>query len=189
MQYQHAHPDLLNIQNKNDFSRNQLTFILSHKMESKVKKSISQQATGGALLSEHSSKRQKEKPSDPFSLPPSRNTQLLLQVFTAQSISSFKTIHVNVQTSLWRSTIPRFEKSAACAKLEAKTSHAFFRVQIEHMPISKSACFHTLQKRKTSTSSYELKNRPSICWDKKGKELKLFVQNHTLVFYACKLLL
>lgn len=58
MQYKHTHPDLLNIQNKNDFSRNQLTFSLSHKMESKVKNSVSQQATGGAVLSEHLSKRQ-----------------------------------------------------------------------------------------------------------------------------------
>lgn len=91
-------PWLVEYQNKNDFDRNQLTFIdfflkkvLSHQMESKVKNSISQQAEQVAMLSGHSrvdgkkawdikNKKRRTQKSKTFSLHWNRNTQVALQV-------------------------------------------------------------------------------------------------------------
>lgn len=129
----------------------------SHKMESKVKNSISQQATGGAVLSEHSSKRQKTSTFLTLSrYKGSRNTQLALQVFAAQSVSSKK----QENRSFMSKDNPTSERLGClkndnkrrlplCAKLEAKRLQASLecRPTAAHAHL-KSACFHTFQVKK-----------------------------------------
>lgn len=58
-----------------------------------------------------------------------------------------------------------------------------------HAHLKKWMFLHITKKKKKKEIQLWVTKQAPICLDEKGQELKPFVQNHTLVFYACKFLL